>query len=259
MSPLRVDILTLFPAMFEGPFGESIVKRGANHGLLDIRCHDLRGFTHDRHRTVDDYPYGGGAGMVLKPDPVFEGVEMIVASGPVGHRPRVILMTPQGRRLTQETVVRLAGLEWLLVICGHYEGVDERIRAGLVEEEISLGDFVVTGGELPAMVLVDAVSRLVPGVLEDDSVSEESFSDGLLEYPQYTRPPIFRGMAVPEVLVSGHHEKVRLWRRRESLRRTLERRPDLLELVNLRREDERLLAEIRLEATPREEGPKSGG
>ncbi len=255
MSALRIDILTLFPAMFQGPFEESMIKRGVDRGLLDIRLHDLRDYTHDRHRTVDDYPYGGGAGMVLKPEPLFEGVEAIAGGGPAGRRPRVILMTPQGRRLDQGTVVRLAGAEWLLLVCGHYEGIDERFRVGLVDEEISIGDFVLTGGELPAMILTDAVARLIPGVLgEQLSVAEESFSEDLLEYPQYTRPPVYRGLEVPEVLISGHHEKVRLWRRRESLRRTLERRPDLLDASNLSPEDERLLAEIRLETRAGEDG-----
>lgn len=248
MNALRVDILTLFPAMFAGPFEESMVKRAVDRGLLDIRLHDLREHTHDRHRTVDDYPYGGGAGMVLKPDPLFEGVEAIAASDQSGTRPRVILLTPQGPRLTQETVVRLSQEKWLLLICGHYEGVDERVREALVDEEVSIGDFILTGGELPAMVLVDAVSRLIPGVLgEVESVREESFADGLLEYPQYTRPPEFRGMVVPEVLVSGHHEKVRVWRRREALRRTLERRPELLASAQLTPEDRRLLEELRRE------------
>lgn len=246
MNPLRIDILTLFPRMFAGPFEESMIKRAVDRGLLDIRLHDLREYTHDRHRTVDDYPYGGGAGMILKPEPLFEGVEAIVASGEPGVRPRVILLTPQGRRLVQDAAVRLSQEKWLLLICGHYEGVDERVREALIDEEVSIGDFVLTGGELAAMVLVDAVSRLVPGVLgEEESVREESFADGLLEYPQYTRPPEFRGMTVPEVLISGHHEKIRLWRRRESLRRTLLRRPDLLASARLSAEDERLLAELR--------------
>ncbi|MHB0885266.1 MAG: tRNA (guanosine(37)-N1)-methyltransferase TrmD [Bacillota bacterium] len=248
MSALRVDIVTLFPAMFTGPFSESMTKRAIDRGLLDIRLHDLRDYTHDRHRTVDDYPYGGGAGMVLKPEPVFEAVEAVTGPDRSAERPRVILLTPQGKRLTQDAVVRLAEHKWLLLVCGHYEGIDERVRTELVDEEISIGDFILTGGELPAMVLVDAVSRLIPGVLgEEESVREESFSEGLLEYPQYTRPPEFRGLTVPEVLVSGHHEKVRLWRRRESLRRTLRRRPELLATADLTDEDRRLLEGLRRE------------
>lgn len=260
MSPLRVDIITLFPAMFTGPFGESMTKRAIDRGLLDIRLHDLRDYAHDRHRTVDDYPYGGGAGMVLKPDPLFEAVEAVAGRNQAVPRPRVILLSPQGRRLTQDGVVRLAAEPWLLLVCGHYEGIDERVRTALVDEEVSIGDFILTGGELPAMVLVDAVSRLIPGVLgEEESVREESFSEGLLEYPQYTRPPEFRGLTVPEVLISGHHEKVRLWRRRESLRRTLDRRPELLATAGLTPEDRRLLEGLRREGAggePPEKGSR---
>ncbi|MHB8757793.1 MAG: tRNA (guanosine(37)-N1)-methyltransferase TrmD, partial [Bacillota bacterium] len=180
--------------------------------------------------------------------PVFEAVEAVTGPDRSAERPRVILLTPQGKRLTQDAVVRLAEPKWLLLVCGHYEGIDERVRTELVDEEISIGDFILTGGELPAMVLVDAVSRLIPGVLgEEESVREESFSEGLLEYPQYTRPPEFRGLTVPEVLVSGHHEKVRLWRRRESLRRTLRRRPELLATADLTDEDRRLLEGLRRE------------
>lgn len=240
---LRIDVLTIFPGMFSGPLSESIVARARERGLVEIHIHDIREFARDKHRVTDDYPFGGGAGMVMKPEPIFAAVEQVMsdAAGPV----RVILMSPQGRVFTQEMAMRLAQERHLLFICGHYEGVDERVRQALVHEEISIGDYILTGGELPAMVVIDALTRLVPGVLDEESVAAESFTSGLLDYPQYTRPREFRGMTVPEVLISGDHEKVRIWRRKEALARTLERRPDLLSKANLTAEDLRLLEEIK--------------
>ncbi|MDI7246330.1 MAG: tRNA (guanosine(37)-N1)-methyltransferase TrmD [Bacillota bacterium] len=239
---MRIDVLTIFPGMFSGPLSESIVARARERGLVEIHVHDIREFARDKHRVTDDYPFGGGAGMVMKPEPIFAAVEHVMSEAPGSAR--VILMSPQGRVFTQETAVRLAREQRLVLICGHYEGVDERVREALVHEEISIGDYVLTGGELPAMVIIDALTRLVPGVLDEESVAAESFTSGLLDYPQYTRPREFRGMTVPEVLVSGDHEKVRIWRRKQALARTLERRPDLLRSASLTPEDERLLEEI---------------
>ncbi len=219
-----VDVLTLFPAMFRGPLDESILKRAQENGLLKISVHNLRDFTHDKHRVVDDKPYGGGQGMLMKPEPIFEGVEKLRR-----ENSRVALMTPQGKPLTHSVAKELSGAAHLIVICGHYEGVDERVRQALVTEEISIGDYVLTNGALAAMVLVDAVARFISGVLGDEqSPHEESFASGLLEYPQYTRPPEFRGMKVPDVLLSGNHEEIARWRKEQSQRRTKERRPDLL-------------------------------
>ncbi|MBL69179.1 MAG: tRNA (guanosine(37)-N1)-methyltransferase TrmD [Verrucomicrobiales bacterium] len=224
---MKVDVLTLFPAMFVGPLDESILRRARESGLLELAVHDLRDWTHDRHRTVDDEPYGGGPGMVLKPEPVFEAVEALS-----GDETRVVLMTPQGRPFIQAAARELSGQGHLLLVCGSYEGFDERIRS-LAHEELSIGDYVLTNGALPAMVVIDAVARLQPGVLGDDASSaEESFSEGLLEYPQYTRPAEFRGMKVPEVLLSGHHAEIAKWRREQAERRTRERRPDLCEEDN---------------------------
>lgn len=241
---MRVDIITLFPSMFKNPFDESMIKRAKEKGILKIELHDLRQFTHDKHRTVDDAPYGGGAGMVMKPRPLFEAVEKIKEE--IDSSSRVILLSPQGRPLNQEKVKELAKERVLIFICGHYEGVDERVREHLVDEEISLGDYVLTGGELAAMVVVDAVARMLPGVLgSEDSAREDSFYKGLLDYPQYTRPSDFRGWKVPSVLLSGNHQKVKEWRRKKMLEATLRKRPDLLETLKLNRENERLLEEIR--------------
>lgn len=221
---MKIDVLTLFPGMFTGPLDESIVRRARDSGRLELHIHDLRQYTHDRHRTVDDKPFGGGPGMLLKPEPVFEAVEALR-----GERTRTILLSPGGRRLTQAIVRELAAEESLLLVCGAYEGFDERIREHLADDEISIGDFVLTNGALPAMILVDAVSRLLPGVLGDDqSATDESFSHGLLEYPHYTRPAEFRGWKVPEVLISGNHAAIDKWRREQARERTRERRPDLL-------------------------------
>ncbi|MDQ2903690.1 MAG: tRNA (guanosine(37)-N1)-methyltransferase TrmD [Chloroflexota bacterium] len=219
---MHFDIFTLFPAMFEGPLSESILKRARERELLSIALHNIRAATTDKHHVVDDYPYGGGAGMVMKPEPVFASVEAVYQGGPI------ILLTPQGRVFNQQIARELAQEQRLTLLCGHYEGVDERIREHLVSDEISIGDYVLTGGELAAMVVVDAVSRLLPGVLGgSESTREESHSENLLEYPHYTRPPEFRGWRVPDILLSGHHEQIAKWRRQESLRRTRERRSDL--------------------------------
>jgi tRNA (guanine37-N1)-methyltransferase len=222
---MRIDVLTLFPAMFAGPLDESIIKRARAEGLLELVIHNLRDYTHDRHRTVDDKPFGGGPGMLLKPEPIFEAVEHL-ARADTG----VILLTPGGRTFNQAIARELARQERLLLICGSYEGFDERVREALADDELSIGDYVLTNGALPAMVLIDAITRLLPGALGDDqSARDESFSHGLLEYPQYTRPAEFRGMKVPEVLLSGNHAEIEHWRREQARHRTKERRPDLKE------------------------------
>ena len=217
-------MLTLFPGMFAGPLDESIVKRAREAGLLELTLHNLRDYAHDRHRTVDDRPFGGGPGMLLKPEPLFEAVEKLARD-----TTRVILLSPSGRAFNQAIARELAQLDDLLLISGHYEGFDERVREQLADDELSIGDYVLTNGALPAMVIVDAVTRLLPGALGDDtSAHEESFSHGLLEYPQYTRPAEFRGMKVPEVLLSGNHAQIAKWRAEQANARTKERRPDLL-------------------------------
>jgi tRNA (guanine37-N1)-methyltransferase len=224
---MKIDVLTLFPAMFAGPLDESIVKRARETGLLDLTIHNLREYTHDRHRTVDDKPFGGGPGMLLKPEPIFEAAESL------GHDDtRVILLGPAGRTFNQAIARELAQEKHVLLVCGSYEGFDERVREALADDELSIGDYVLTNGALPAMVIVDAVTRLLPGVLGDDESSrDESFSHGLLEYPQYTRPAEFRGMKVPEVLLSGNHAEIVRWRAEQAKKRTQERRPDMLEKV----------------------------
>lgn len=228
---MKIDILTLFPGMFAGPLDESIVGRARTAGILDLRIRNLRDWTHDRHKTVDDTPYGGGPGMVLKPEPLFEAVEALKAERGAGTK--VILTCPSGRVFSQAIARELAQSEGLLLICGSYEGFDERVREHLTDDELSIGDYVLTNGALPAMVIVDAVTRLLPGALGDDASSrEESFSHGLIEYPHYTRPAEFRGWGVPEVLQSGNHAAIEGWRRKQAMRRTAERRPDLWE--NLR-------------------------
>jgi tRNA (guanine37-N1)-methyltransferase len=221
---MKIDVLTLFPGMFAGPLDESIVRRARDTGRLDLQIHNLRDYAHDRHRTVDDKPFGGGPGMLLKPEPVFEAVENLA-----GEATRVILLTPAGRPFDQGIARELAQASHLLLVCGSYEGFDERIREALADDELSIGDFVVTNGALPAMVIIDAVARLLPGVLGDDaSARDESFSQGGLEYPQYTRPAEFRGMRVPEVLLSGDHAEIAKWRAEQARQRTEQRRPDLL-------------------------------
>ncbi|MEK7214152.1 MAG: tRNA (guanosine(37)-N1)-methyltransferase TrmD [Chloroflexota bacterium] len=239
---MRIDVLTLFPAMFSGPFDESIIKRAQDRGLAEVHLHNIRDFTHDRHHIVDDYPYGGGAGMVLKPEPVFEALQSI-RSALVDVVPVVALMTPQGQRFEQSMAEELAQAPWLVLLCGHYEGVDERIRKHMVDREISAGDYVLTGGELPAMVVLDAVVRLIPGVMGSaDSAGDESFSSGLLEYPHYTRPAEFMGWKTPDILLSGHHGEVAKWRRRQALLRTAQRRPDLLAHAPITAEEREWLA-----------------
>jgi len=221
---MKIDVLTLFPAMFAGPLDESIVQRARKNGVLELAVHNLRDYTHDRHKTVDDRPFGGGPGMLLKPEPIFEAVENLG-----GEKTRVILLSPAGRKFDQAIARELAAQEHLLLICGSYEGFDERIRENLADDELSIGDYVVTNGALPAMVIIDAVTRLLPGVLGDDESSlDESFSRELLEYPHYTRPADFRGMKVPDVLLSGNHAEIAKWRAVQARKRTEERRPDLL-------------------------------
>lgn len=237
---MRIDIITIFPQMFQGPFDESLIKRALDQKLVELCLHNLRDFTSDRHQVVDDYPYGGGPGMVLKPEPLFAAVRAIKGDGPA----EVVLLTPQGRLFTQKMAQELATKEHLILICGHYEGVDERVSEHLASLEISIGDYVLTGGELAAMVVVDAVIRLLPGVLGSaESLSQESHAWGLLEYPQYTRPPVFEGWAVPPMLLSGNHQEIARWRRGMALRRTLERRPDLLDKAPLTEEEKRLVAQ----------------
>lgn len=221
---MRIDVLTLFPAMFRGPLDESMVQRARTSGRLELSIHNLRDFAHDRHRTVDDRPFGGGPGMLLKPEPIFEAVDHLAAG-----QTHVILLTPCGRPFTQAIARELSAREHLLLICGSYEGVDERVREALADDELSIGDYVLTNGALPAMVLIDAVTRLLPGVLGDEqSPLEESFQQGLLEYPQYTRPAEYRGLRVPEVLLSGNHAEIARWRAQQAQRRTRDRRPDMV-------------------------------
>ena len=236
---MRFDVVTLFPSLFELPLQTSIIGRAAERGLLEFAVHDLREHGLGRHRSVDDQPYGGGAGMVMRAEPLFAAVEPLKAEG--AH---VVLMDPAGIRLTDALARELASVPRLALVCGRYEGIDERARA-LADREVSIGDYVLTGGELPALVLIDAVARLVPGVIDDASQAGDSFATGLLEHPQYTRPESFRGMDVPPILFSGHHAEVERWRRRESLRRTLERRPDLLDSAPLTAADRATLDDLR--------------
>ncbi len=240
---MKFDIVTIFPRMFEGPTREGILGRAIERGLVDLRVHDLRDHTDDRHRTVDDVAYGGGPGMVLKPAPLFRAVEAIREAR--GEPDAVVLTSPQGRRFSQAEAQRLSALAHVVVLCGRYEGVDERVRDALATEELSIGDYVLTGGELPALVVLDAVARLLPGAVGDEqSVEQDSFRRGLLDYPQYTRPAEFRGVPVPAVLLSGHHAEVRRWRKRQALLRTLERRPELIEAAELDEEERAILREL---------------
>lgn len=250
---MRIDVLTTFPEIIEAGAGFSIVKRAREKGALKLEAHNLRDYAHDRHRSTDDEPFGPGAGMVMKPEPVFEAVEMIRRDYGSAET-KVLLMTPQGRTFSQEVARKLAAESHLIVLCGHYEGVDERIREHLVDMEISIGDYVLTGGELPALVVLDAVTRLLPGALgAEESAVEESFSEGLLEYPHYTRPAEFRDWRVPEILLSGHHAEIAKWRRKKSLERTVERRPDLIERARLTDEDRKLLVELLSERASEED------
>jgi len=236
---MHFDIFTLFPAMFQGPFSESILRRAQERQLLSIALHDIRAATTDKHHVVDDYPYGGGAGMVMKPDPIFSAIEAVHQSGPI------ILLTPQGRLFNQSIARQLAQEPRITLLCGHYEGIDERVCQHLITDEISIGDYVLTGGEIGAMIIVDAVSRLLPGVLTEGSTDDESHSNNLLEYPQYTRPPEFRGWRVPDVLLSGNHAQIARWRRKESLRKTRQRRPDLFAKVDVgSKEDRKIMKEL---------------
>jgi tRNA (guanine37-N1)-methyltransferase len=270
---MRFDVLTLFPAIFQGPMQESILKRAIEESRLTVAIHNIRDYATDRHHVTDDMPYGGGGGMVMKPEPIFAAVEAVLGverpSESVEHdaqvhdaspstlntgRPPIILLTPQGRLLTQSIARELAQYDWLILICGRYEGVDERVRRHLATDEISIGDYVLTGGELPALVLIDAIARHLPGVLGDPGATlDDSHSDGLLEYPHYTRPPEFRGHTVPEVLLSGHHAQIERWRREQSLRRTWERRPDLLDSAGLSSADREFLARLAQEKNPVQE------
>jgi tRNA (guanine37-N1)-methyltransferase len=244
---MRINILTLFPAMFDGPFGDSMVKHAVDTGVVEISVIDIRDFTSDKHRTADDYPFGGGAGMILKPEPVFLAAESVLAGRDKNQVP-LILLSPQGRRFDHSVAAELAGEAEIVLICAHYKGVDERVRTHLASDEISMGDFVISGGEPAAVIVVDAVTRLLPGVLGDFASAEsDSFYEGLLESGQYTRPRDFRGYGVPEVLLSGNHEVIRQWRRKNALRKTLQRRPDLFESITLADEDKRFLEEIKAE------------
>ena len=234
---MRIDILCLFPEMFVSPFDCSIIKRARERGLVEVVVHNIRDYTHDKHRTVDDYAYGGGPGMVLKPEPIFEAVESIKKQVDYGGLP-IILLTPQGRLFTQQVASELALHQNIMLVCGHYEGVDERVREHLITDEISIGDYVLSGGELAAMVVVDAVVRLIPGVLGSPlSFHSDSHSNGLLEYPQYTRPEVYRSWSVPAVLLSGNHGEIARWRRQQAILRTLKRRPDLAKQANLSTEE----------------------
>jgi tRNA (guanine37-N1)-methyltransferase len=245
---LRIDVVTIFPGMVEGPLSDGIVQRARERGLVDLRVHDLRDHAEDRHRTVDDAPFGGGPGMVMKAEPFLRAVEAIRADAPGGEE-AVVLLSPRGRRLDQATARRFAGLDRLVLLCGRYEGIDERVAEELATEELSLGDFVLTGGEVAALAVAEATVRLLPGALGDEGSAEaDSFEGQVLDWPHYTRPATWRGRAVPEVLLSGDHGRIRRWRRREALRATRERRPDLLAAARLGAEDEALLREIEDEA-----------
>jgi tRNA (guanine37-N1)-methyltransferase len=260
---MHFDLLTLFPNMFAGPLTESIIKRAMQAGKIQIALHDIRAYATDKHHTADDAPYGGGAGMVMKAEPLAAAIRFVVGSQqsavssqqsaitsselPTGDcllQTQVILMSPAGERFTQSVAYELASYHRLVLVCGHYEGIDERVREALIDRELSIGDYVLTGGELAAMVVVDAVARLVPGVIDAESIDEESYGGGLLEYPHYTRPAVWEGREVPQILLSGHHGQVAQWRRQQQLRRTLERRPDLLERAELTAADRNYLRSL---------------
>jgi tRNA (guanine37-N1)-methyltransferase len=249
---MKFEIFTLLPEIFPPYLESSILQRARQRGLIDVHVHNIRDYTHDRHHTTDDTPYGGGGGMVMKPEPVFEAVESVLGftSNPTQPTPvPVILLTPQGRVFTQRVAEELSGHERIAVLCGRYEGVDERIREHLVTDEISIGDYVLTGGELPALMIIDAVSRLMPGVLGDPTGAEDdSHSMGLLEYPHYTRPPEFRGWQVPEILLSGDHGRIEKWRREQALTRTFNKRPDMLEKAELSEEDQKIVEKLKSES-----------
>jgi tRNA (guanine37-N1)-methyltransferase len=237
---VQIDVITIFPDMVRSALGHSILQRAQECGAVQIGVHDLRDWTSDRHRSTDDSPYGGGAGMVMTPGPFFGAVESLRPSDSA----RIVLLSPQGRSLTQARARELSQAPHLILLCGHYEGFDERVRTHLATDELSIGDYVLTGGELPALVVIDAVTRLLPGVLGDESASGDTFSDGLLEYPHFTRPPEFRGWRVPDILLSGHHAEIAKWRRKEQMRRTRERRPDLWALFVPSKSDRKLLEQL---------------
>ncbi len=231
---MRIDVITIFPEMIANGVGYSVVKRAQENGLLNVVIHDLRDFAYNQHRSVDDYCYGGGAGMLMKPEPLFGAIESI----PLDDSTKIVLLSPQGELLTQDMARRLSLLDHLILICGHYKGVDERVRQALITDEISIGDYVLSGGEIPALVVIDAVSRLIPGVLGNyESAQDDSFTEGILDCPRYTRPAEYQGMRVPEVLLSGDHERIRKWQRQQAIMRTFHRRPELLENVPLSDED----------------------
>jgi tRNA (guanine37-N1)-methyltransferase len=239
---MRFDIITIFPELFRGVFEFGIIRRAVEAGLTKINLHDLRDYTFDRHHQVDDRPFGGGAGMVMKPEPLFRAIEAIKHAG---EDVTVVMLSPQGRLLTQRVAEELAGRKQVVLICGRYEGVDERVIEQLADDELSIGDYVLSGGEIPAMVVVDAVTRLIPGALGcNESAERDSFADGLLDYPHYTRPAEYRGLKAPDVLVSGHHGEIEKWRRRKAMEKTLKRRPDLLERRALNEDERRLVEEI---------------
>lgn len=241
---MRCDIITIFPEILYAYLGEGILKRAIKKRLIEVKVHNLRDYSKNRHRTVDDYPYGGGAGMVMRPEPFFVAVETLC---PERIRRRVIMLSPAGKKFDQDMASELSiERRQIIFLCGRYEAIDERVRIALVDDEISIGDYILTGGELPALVMIDAIARLVPGVLGDErSAGEDSFSSGILDYPHYTRPPVSMDMAVPEVLLSGNHKEIWRWRRKEALRRTLERRPELLEKSGLSDDDYKLISEIK--------------
>ncbi len=237
---MKFDVLTLFPEMFQ-IMKESVIGRAIDKNLIEVHPVNIRDFSTDKHKKVDDTVYGGGAGMLIRPDVVWDSYLSVKT-----EKSKVIYLSPQGKTLTQEKVLELAKQEHLILLCGHYEGIDQRVLDKIVDEEISIGDYVLTGGELPAMVLIDSVSRYVEGVLSEGSTDEETFSNGILEYPQYTRPEIFEGKQVPEVLLSGHHENIRKWRKQEALKKTLQKRPDLLEKIELQEEDKQILKDFEI-------------
>jgi tRNA (guanine37-N1)-methyltransferase len=245
---MKYGIITIFPEIFEAYLDKGIIKKALQRQLIELEVHNLRDYTKNRHRTVDDYPYGGGAGMVMKPEPFFTAVETLY---PDRTKRRVIMLSPAGKKFDQDMAMELSRENRsLLFLCGRYEAIDERVRIALADDELSIGDYVLTGGELPALVIIDAVTRLIPGVLGDSlSAEAESFSWGILDYPHYTRPPVFRGLSVPDILLSGNHRDIWLWRRKEALRRTLERRPDLFEKSRLNEDDNKLMSEIKKEGS----------
>lgn len=245
-TKMQIDVITIFPQMLEGIIKESILKRAQQKNIVKINIHNLRDFALDKHSIVDDYSYGGGAGMVLKPEPIFCAVEKIVGSKKGKRRARIILLTPQGQTFNQAKAKELSQEEHLLFICGHYEGVDERVKENLINDEISIGDYVLTGGELPAMVIIDSLVRILPGVLNKrESFENDSFYQGLLDYPHYTRPERFRGKSVPALLLSGDHNQIKKWRRQKAIKNTLEKRPDLLEKITFSAEDQKILEKLK--------------